>query len=414
MARSHTWYNTASGSIRLGEELGGGLNLDMRVAEVVVYNRAISSIELQQIVDYFQARYALASDSNTPPTVTITSPANNATFTAGSAVGLAASASDTQDGTLTAAITWTSDRDGALGSGGSVTVSTLSVGTHLLTAAVTDSGGLTASATRTITVTAGGGNTPPTVTITSPANNATFTAGSAVGLAASASDTQDGTLTAAITWTSDRDGALGSGGSVTVSTLSVGTHLLTAAVTDSGGLTASATRTITVTSGSGTLITSGLVVHLEADLNVSFQSGTTVAGWLDQSGLGNDLVASGTPQWIATATPTGQSAISLKGAGDKLERLHAINPLGGLPAANGNRTMFLVAKYDGASAWGGLAYGSGGGNQAFGLVVQHPGGADVAGLGRRERPGLDHARHRRGLVDPGRGACRRHGDALQE
>ena len=122
------------------------------------------------------------------------------------------------------------------------------------------------------------------------------------------------------------------------------------------------------------MITSGLVVHLEADLNVSFQSGTTVAGWLDQSGLGNDLVASGTPQWIATATPTGQSAISLKGAGDKLERLHAINPLGGLPAANGNRTMFLVAKYDGASAWGGLAYGSGGGNQAFGLVVQHPGG----------------------------------------
>jgi glucose/arabinose dehydrogenase len=284
-------YSTATGSIRLGEELNGGLNLNMGVAEIVVFNRAVSPTELQQINSYFETRYALAGGTgNTAPTVTITSPANNATFTAGAAVSLQATASDTEDGTLTAALAWTSDRDGALGTGGSVTVSTLSVGTHIITAAVTDSGGLTGSATRTITVTEGSG-------------------------------------------------------------------------------------------GSGQLITSGLVVQLEADLNVSLQSGTTVAGWLDQSGLGNDLVASGTPQWVATGTPTGQAAIRLNGAGDKLERLNATDPLGGLPAANGNRTMFVVAKYDGASAWGGAAYGTGGANQAFGLVVTPSGPLTLQGWG---------------------------------
>ena len=266
---THT-YNTVLTKLVIGEEIGGFGFVDMDVAAALIYNRALSATERASVGAYLRSKYLTAGGGNTPPTVTITSPANNATFTAGSAVGLAASASDTQDGTLTAALTWTSDRDGALGSGGSVTVSTLSVGTHLLTAAVTDSGGLTASATRTITVTTG--NTPPTVTITSPANNATFTAGSAVGLAASASDTQDGTLTAALTWTSDRDGALGSGGSVTVSTLSVGTHLLTAAVTDSGGLTASATRTITVTTGN----TPPTVTITSPANNATFTAGSAV------------------------------------------------------------------------------------------------------------------------------------------
>ena len=145
---------------------------------------------------------------------------------------MAASASNTQDGTLTAAIAWTSDRDGALGSGGSVTVSTLSVGTHLLTAAVTDSGGLTASGRddhRDHGQHAADGDDHVA------GEQRDVHGGERGGLAASASDTQDGTLTAAITWTSNRDGALGSGGSVTVSTLSVGTHMLTAAVTYSGG-----------------------------------------------------------------------------------------------------------------------------------------------------------------------------------
>ena len=48
-------------------------------------------------------------------------------------------------------------------------------------------------------------------------------------------------------WDSDLDGAIGSGGSFSTSNLSVGTHAITAAVTDSGGgLVGSDTITVTV------------------------------------------------------------------------------------------------------------------------------------------------------------------------
>jgi hypothetical protein len=127
--------------------------------------------------------------------------------------------------------------------------------------------------------------------------------------------------------------------------------------------------------GGGTLITSGLVVRLESDSGVSTPAGSTIAGWLDQSGLGNNLVAGGNPQLVQGATPLGLPALRFDGAGDKLERVHATSPLGGLPTGNANRTMFLVAKYNASGAWGGAAYGTGGSyNTAFGMVVKHPTG----------------------------------------
>src|SRR5690606_34873620 len=63
----------------------------------------------------------------------------------------------------------------------------------------------------------------------------------------------------------------------------------------------------------GNLITDGLVLQLESDLNVSLQTDDIVAGWLDQSGLGNDLVAIGNPRLVPNATPTLRPAIQLDG-----------------------------------------------------------------------------------------------------
>jgi hypothetical protein len=82
-------------------------------------------------------------------------------------------------------------------------------------------------------------NTAPTVTITAPANGSSFTVGVSIGFTGTANDTEDGDLTAALSWTSSLDGSIGTGGSVTTSTLSVGTHTITAEVTDIGGLTGS-------------------------------------------------------------------------------------------------------------------------------------------------------------------------------
>jgi probable HAF family extracellular repeat protein len=120
-----------------------------------------------------------------------------------------------------------------------------------------------------------------------------------------------------------------------------------------------------------TLITAGLVLQLESDLNVALLASNTVAGWLDQSGLGNDTVAGGSPKLGNVLTPSGLPAISLNGTTDKLERSA---PLGGLPGANLDRTMFVLAKYNSAGAWGGVAYGNGAFNQAFGLAVRNPTG----------------------------------------
>ncbi len=92
-----------------------------------------------------------------------------------------------------------------------------------------------------------GGNTPPTVSITAPANNSSFPQGSAITFTGSASDTEDGNISAGISWSSNLSGTFGTGASVTTSSLGVGTHTITASVTDSGNLSGSATRTVTVT-----------------------------------------------------------------------------------------------------------------------------------------------------------------------
>jgi len=89
------------------------------------------------------------------------------------------------------------------------------------------------------------GNTPPNVTITSPANGSTFTEGQSILFTATAVDAQDGDLAASLAWSSSLDGPLGTGASVST-TLSIGTHTVTAAVTDSGSLSGSDAITVTV------------------------------------------------------------------------------------------------------------------------------------------------------------------------
>jgi len=85
-----------------------------------------------------------------------------------------------------------------------------------------------------------GDPTPNTTPIVSPidVNPAAATTsifGASITFSTEASDAQDGDLTASIVWTSNRDGTIGTGGSLTTSSLSVGAHLIGASVADSGG-----------------------------------------------------------------------------------------------------------------------------------------------------------------------------------
>ena len=92
----------------------------------------------------------------------------------------------------------------------------------------------------------GTGNTPPSVTLLQPANGSSYTVGDSVSFSGSASDAEDGNLTPSLAWTSSLDGSLGTGGSFSSTGLSVGTHTITASVTDSGGVSGSDSVTITV------------------------------------------------------------------------------------------------------------------------------------------------------------------------
>src|SRR5262249_38851317 len=60
----------------------------------------------------------------------------------------------------------------------------------------------------------------------------------------SANDLEDGVLTPRLSWSSDRDGSLGTGGAV-AHALTVGTHKVTARVTDAAGLQGKTSVTVT-------------------------------------------------------------------------------------------------------------------------------------------------------------------------
>jgi subtilisin family serine protease len=121
----------------------------------------------------------------------------------------------------------------------------------------------------------GGGNTPPTVSISSPANNASFSSGTSISFSGAAADAEDGSLTSSLVWTSNLDGQIGTGGSFSA-VLSEGTHTITASVTDSGGLTGSASITVVVEAASGGTVTVTNLAGSSSTINKNFWRATVV------------------------------------------------------------------------------------------------------------------------------------------
>ena len=183
------------------------------------------------------------------PTVTLTQPANGASFTAPATVGLAATASDA-DGTVTKVEFFNGPTK--LGDDATApytfTWSGVGVGTYTLTARATDDFGQTVtSAPATITVT-GSSNSPPTAAITSPADGTTYAWKPTIAIAATASD-PDGQVTKV----EFRDGTTVLGQDTTAPysytwrNVPVGGHTLTVRATDNAGaVTTSAPVGITV------------------------------------------------------------------------------------------------------------------------------------------------------------------------
>ncbi len=77
-------------------------------------------------------------------------------------------------------------------------------------------------------------NLPPEVSIDSPADGATFNSGDTINFTGTATDPEQLDISAQLIWTSNKDGAIGNGASFST-TLTNGSHVITATVTDAGG-----------------------------------------------------------------------------------------------------------------------------------------------------------------------------------
>ncbi len=202
-------------------------------------NAGNSNLHPQLVVTYTLGN----SGPNTPPEIQITAPGNNSSFGSGETVNFSASVTDAEEANLASAITWVSSANGSLGSGGSISRSDLLPGEHTITASVTDSGGLSGSATLTITV---ADNQAPTVSIVQPANNSTVIFGSEVSFSATANDPEQGDISHLITWFSSQDLAIGFVPNFSTSSLSLGQHTISASVLDAEGQPGGASITINV------------------------------------------------------------------------------------------------------------------------------------------------------------------------
>jgi hypothetical protein len=161
-------------------------------------------------------------------------------------------------------------------------------------------------------------NTPPEVTITAPENGSEFALGDEVTFAASASDAEDGDISANIVWNSSINGDFGTGATVITAALSPGSHTITASVTDSAGAPGSGSITVTIASDADTIfVTSAVYRTKQGRWNV--QGTGTVPGALitvthDQTGatVGSTTVeADGT--WQINGPPEDPLAVAVDG-----------------------------------------------------------------------------------------------------
>jgi extracellular elastinolytic metalloproteinase len=148
----------------------------------------------------------LGPPPNAAPVVTISSPANNSSFEYGTSVAFAGSAQDDNDGNLSASLSWTSSRDGWIGTGAMFATTTLSVGPHTVTASVADFAGLTGTASVTFTVNAVA-TEPPSITLSATGYKVKGVQHADLGWSGAAGGTVDIFRNGARITTTDNDGA---------------------------------------------------------------------------------------------------------------------------------------------------------------------------------------------------------------
>lgn len=184
---------------------------------------------------------------NSPPTVSMTAPTNGANFASGSDINLSASAADS-NGTVTKVEFYrggTTLIGAATSSPYTFTWNNVATGSYSLTAKATDNAGaVTTSAAVNITV----AGAAPTVSITSPANGATFSAPASIAITANAADSDGSVANVEFFQGTISLGTVNAAPyTLNWSNVAPGSYSLTARATDNSGLSAmSAAVSVTV------------------------------------------------------------------------------------------------------------------------------------------------------------------------
>ncbi len=265
------------------------------IDELSIYNRALSSNEIAAIYNA-----GSAGKSYCFLNVTLTNPPNNSLFPIGSNINLSASVSDAI-GTVTQVqfFQGTNSLGTLTNSPYNIAWSNMVSGAYAMTAVAVDNYGFAATSEVVNVLLA---VPPPSITLTNPANNSVFAAGSNINLGASASDAYgtvfqvqffQGTNSLGVSTTAPYN--------LIWANPPAGTYSLTAQVTDNFGLTSTSTvvniivdmpPTVSITSPpNGSIIAGPSSIPLTASVGdsdgtvtqVQFFQGTTILGTVTNS-----------------------------------------------------------------------------------------------------------------------------------
>lgn len=245
--------------------------------------------------------------ANAQPTVSLTSPVDGATFIAPASITLSADASDT-DGSIAQVeffVNGTS-RGTVTAAPYSLPLTNVAAGSYTVIAVATDNqGATTTSASRTVTVT---DNAAPTVSITSPADGAIFTAPLTTTISATAADA-DGSIASVAFFANGVSLGLVTAAPYQVAWNNVpeGSYTVSAIAMDNRGAMTTATIQVTVNPleprRNVALASNGAVASASSMLTPNYPPSGAING--DRRGLGwgagggwNDGTPNASPDWI--------------------------------------------------------------------------------------------------------------------
>ena len=310
-----------SGTLQIGGDNYPNEFFVGRIDEVRIYNRALSASEIQ--TDLNTAVGGPPAPDTTAPTVAITAPTSGTTYSTNtSSLPLAGTAADDIGVTQ---VNWANDRGASGTATGTATWSAtgiaLQAGANVLTVTARDAAGNPGTATVTVTY----DPTAPTVAVTAPTGEATYTTNtSPLTLGGSAIDNVGVTM---VSWTNNRGGSGTATGTTNWSATGIGlqpgANALTITARDAAGNLATATLSVTYTAPDTTAPTVAVTTpttgttyaintgYLTLGGTAADNVGVTSVTWANSRGGAGG--ASGTNTWTATGIPlqTGVNVLTI-------------------------------------------------------------------------------------------------------